>query len=72
MALKVNLCTETGASPLCIACQKGHDSTVQLLLNNGAVVNLCIMKGDNPHRIARQKGYESIEQILPDSRSNEN
>ena len=67
----MNLCQETGTSPLFIACQEGHDSIVQHLLNNGADVDLCIMKGDNPLRIARQKGYESIEQILLKNVANE-
>ena len=38
---EVNLCKETGASPLYIACEKGHENTVLLLLKNGAKVNLC-------------------------------
>ena len=55
---EVNLCEETGASPLYIACQNGHDSTVQLLLNNGAET------GISPLHVACLIIHEGIAMLL--------
>lgn len=43
---------DTGASPLHIACQLGHDETVQLLLDHGANINLCIKDEASPLYVA--------------------
>lgn len=37
----INLCIDNGANPFHIACENGHDNTVQFLLDNGADINLC-------------------------------
>lgn len=55
---------DDGASPLYIACQYGHNSTVQLLLNNGADINLCNIYGLTHLCIARQKGHDNNVQLL--------
>ena len=46
VALIMLLC-ETGASPLCIACQNGHTVTAALLLDRGAAVDLQDKVSDN-------------------------
>ncbi|XP_062612944.1 ankyrin-1-like [Saccostrea cucullata] len=60
----INLCNKNGASPLYIACQNGHDSTVQLLLNNGADINLCDNDGFSPLLVAGKNGHDSTVQLL--------
>lgn len=60
----INLCRKTGASPLLIACQEGHDSIVELLLNKGADINLCTITDASPLFIACQNGHNSIVQLL--------
>lgn len=60
----INLCRKTGASPLLIACQEGHDNIVKLLLNNGADINLCTITDASPLFIACQNGHNSIVQLL--------
>ena len=44
----MNLCTEDVRSPLRAAFCNGHESTVQLLLKNGAEVNLSTEDGRSP------------------------
>ena len=56
----MNLCTKTGVSALYAASYGGHDSTAQLLLNNGADVNLCTESGGSPLDIACQNGHADI------------
>nr|XP_022287739.1 ankyrin-3-like isoform X2 [Crassostrea virginica] len=68
----VNLCTETGLSPLHMACENGNDSTVQLLLNNGADVNLCTETGSSPLFIACEYGHNSVVELLLNNRSDLN
>eukprot|EP00105_Crassostrea_gigas_P035545 XP_019919693.1 PREDICTED: ankyrin repeat and SOCS box protein 3-like [Crassostrea gigas] len=55
---------EDGPSPLHIACQNGHDSTVQLLLSKGADINLCMEYGASPLYMACQNGHNSTVQLL--------
>ncbi|XP_062579236.1 uncharacterized protein LOC134241175 [Saccostrea cucullata] len=52
------------STPLYIACQNGHESTLQLLLNNGADINLCKNDGASPLYIACQNGHDSTVQPL--------
>lgn len=60
----INLCRKTGASPLLIAGQEGHDDIVELLLNNGADINLCTTTDASPLFIACQTGHNSVVQLL--------
>lgn len=54
----INSSEKNSVSPLYIACYNRHDSTVKLLLSNGA--------NDNPLHVARGRGYESpIQLSLP-------
>ena len=50
----------------------GHESTAQLLLNNGADVNLCTKEGVGPLRFACQAGYKRIMQIILDNVAKKN
>ncbi|XP_065938642.1 uncharacterized protein [Magallana gigas] len=60
----INLCQESGASPLFIACYSGHDSTVKLLLSNGADINLCQENGASPLYIACKNEHDSTVKLL--------
>ncbi|XP_062585884.1 uncharacterized protein LOC134247557 [Saccostrea cucullata] len=60
----INLCNNDGVSPLYIACQNGHDSTLQLLLNNGADINLCTNDGTSPLYTGCYAGHERTVQLL--------
>lgn len=60
----INLCTESGVSPLYIACYNGHKSTVRLLLSNAAEIDLCDDNGANPFHIACQNGHYIIAHLL--------
>lgn len=60
----INLCTESGVSPLYIACYNGHKSTKRLLLSNAAEIDLCDDNGANPFHIACQNGHDIIAQLL--------
>lgn len=58
------MCDEDGTSPLYVACENGRESTVQLLLNNGAEITLCRIAGASPLYIATINGYCKIENML--------
>ncbi|XP_062595836.1 uncharacterized protein LOC134257209 [Saccostrea cucullata] len=55
---------ENKDSPLCMACYRGRDITVQLLLDNGADIKLCDNDGFSPLHIACQNGHDSTVQLL--------
>lgn len=59
----IDLCPNNGASPLIIACQNGHGSTVQLLLENGAK-HSCPKNGVSPLIMACKNGDDSIVKCL--------
>ncbi|XP_061193926.1 uncharacterized protein LOC133202172 [Saccostrea echinata] len=63
----INHCNNDGASPLYIACENGHGTTVQLLLNKGADINLCNNNGASPLYMACQNGHDSTVQLLLNS-----
>ena len=48
----VNKCRDSGASPLYIACQNGHDKIVKILLTHGAVINKSSDNDSTPLQIA--------------------
>lgn len=54
----INICNEKGASPLFIACQNGHQRTVQLLLSFRADPNIC--ENINVFPFACQNGHDAI------------
>lgn len=47
--------------------KNGHNSTLQLLLNNGADFNVCMNDGASPLFIACQKGDDTIFASLTES-----
>ena len=55
------------ASQLYKACQNGHESNAQFLLNSGADVNLCEKEGASPLYKACQNVHESNAQFLLNS-----
>ena len=67
----INTC-KNGLCPLYLACQREHESIVQLLLNKGADVNLCNEKGFSPLYVACHTGHEGIVQILMNSGADKN
>lgn len=62
--VKIDLCRKDGASPLYVACQRGYNSTVQLLLQKGANINLCMKYGAGPLFSASENGHYNTVQIL--------
>lgn len=55
---------DKGASPLCIACQKGHLEVVETLLSLGASVELEDHQGDTPLHYAASYGHLPIVRLL--------
>ena len=53
-------------TPLYMACQNGHFSTVKLLLDNGADVRLCSGYKGSPLHAASANGHESTVRLLLD------
>jgi serine/threonine-protein phosphatase 6 regulatory ankyrin repeat subunit B len=65
MLKHVDKCMDDGASPLYIACQKGHlDIVEKLLYNVNTDVNKCIECGRSPLYIACQNGHVNIVKII--------
>lgn len=64
MELNINDYSEGKHSALFWASQEGHDSVVQILLNNGADVNLCANDGASPLLLACYNGHVNIVQHL--------
>jgi ankyrin repeat protein len=61
----VNKCRDSGASPLFIACQNGHDKIVKILLTHGANINKSTDNGCSPLQIARYKNHiDVVEELL--------
>jgi ankyrin repeat protein len=56
----VNKCTDSGASPLYIACQKGHDKIVKILLTHGADINKSRYNGYSPLQIACHSNHIDV------------
>jgi ankyrin repeat protein len=61
----VNKCCDDGASPLFIACQKGHYKIVKILLTHGVDSNKSRDDGCSPLQIARLKNHiDVVEELL--------
>lgn len=60
----INLCRGNGASPLTIACHKGHERIVDTLVRYGADIKSSMEDGKNPLFIACQKGHADIVDLL--------
>lgn len=60
----INLCRENGASPLTIACHKGHERIVDTLVRNGADIQSSMEDGSNPLFIACQEGHANTVNVL--------
>lgn len=60
----INLFQINGTRIFILACQNGHVSTVQFLLNNGAGINLCIKDQVSPLIIAFENRIYEIVYIL--------
>lgn len=58
----INLWIDNGANPFHIACENGHDNTVQFSLDNGADINVCKIKWARPCLIGCQEGQYGIVQ----------
>ncbi|XP_062577488.1 serine/threonine-protein phosphatase 6 regulatory ankyrin repeat subunit C-like, partial [Saccostrea cucullata] len=61
---KINMCGIDGVTPLYIACQNGHQSTVQLLLTNSADIHLCDKDGKSPLYVACRNGHDNTVKLL--------
>ena len=53
-----------GYTPLHMACERGHEQIVRLLIANGAKVNVKSMRGWTPLHWSCYEGYEPIKSIL--------
>lgn len=58
------LCNKNGGSPFYIACEIGHDSTVQLFLSNRADINFCDKDEASPPYTGCRNGHDSTVQPL--------
>lgn len=56
----IELCRNTRGNPFYIACQNGHDSTVQLILKNGAYIDICEIDKDCPLYISGNYGHDIL------------
>lgn len=54
---------QNGTTPLHLACESGHNSTVQLLLSHGANFNACDVFGQIPFFEACYDGHVSTLQL---------
>ena len=59
-----NKANENGATPLYIACDKGHVDAARLLLDKGAAVDRAREDGWTPLRIAKSKGHSAVVALL--------
>lgn len=66
----INLCTDTGCSPLIVACQNGHERTVEILIQFGADTNLQTKYGASPLCVAFAFRNCKIVKMLLDSGAN--
>jgi len=63
----VNHTRNTGATPLFVACQDGHESTARLLLGEGATVDLARNDGCTPLVAACGNGQRGPNNLLSGS-----
>lgn len=60
----INLCNNSGVSPLYIASLNGYDKTVELLLKYGPDINLAEDYGESPLFAASKYGHDKIVELL--------
>jgi ankyrin repeat protein len=60
MGAHVNVSTLNGTTPLYRACQHGHESVVEFLLEHGADINMTRRNGYSPLYIACMKGHLGV------------
>lgn len=70
--IDVNTKNKQNSTPLFIACQKGHERIVQLLLEAGALPNLTSFKGGTPLVKAAKENHITCIKLLLEARANIN
>jgi len=68
----VNVVSDTGETPLYVACTKGHAGVVKQLLDSKAVVDLTRSSKKDPLTIACQKNFTNVAKMLLDRKQNVN
>jgi len=62
--IDINQAEDDGTTPLHIACYKGHEIVVRLLLDNRADINPVDRDGDTALSSAKRQGHTSIVKLL--------
>ncbi|XP_076078844.1 uncharacterized protein LOC143048861 [Mytilus galloprovincialis] len=67
----INKCTDDGASPLFVACQKNHKEIVKLLLDKKAVIHNGMDDATSPLLIAKKMNHTVIVRMLEENGASE-
>ena len=62
--IEVNETTADGATPLCMASERGHKEVVEVLLKEGADIDKAQNDGRTPLFIASQNGHKEVVEVL--------
>jgi len=68
----INKETDNGATPLYIACEKGHITVVKYLVERGADISRVNNKGETPLFVADKNGHKDIKNYLIEIGANNN